>query len=84
MNKFKVYITYFDSYLEEKIEIEAERSELARQKCQDIVDKNHIFLESAAQKNVFISKKIKNCCFQSVDWREELCSNIEFLEPKNN
>jgi hypothetical protein len=84
LNKFKVSITYFGSYLEENIEIEAERSELARQKCQDIVDKNHIFLESAAQKNVFISKRIKDCRLQSIDWREELCENIEFLKPKNN
>jgi hypothetical protein len=83
LNKFKASITYFCSNLEENIEIEAEGSELARQKCQDIVEKNHIFLESAAQKNVFISKKIKDCRIQSVDWREELCANLEFLGPKN-
>ena len=83
MNKFKVSITYFGSYLEENIEIEAERSELARQKCQEIVDKNHIFLESAAQKNVFISRKIKDCRLHPTDWREELGACLGDFEPKD-
>ena len=84
MNKFKVSITYFGSYLEECIEIEAEKSELARQKCQEIIDKNHIFLESAAQKNVFVSRKIKDCRLQTTDWREELRVNLEDFEPKGD
>jgi hypothetical protein len=83
LNKFKVSITYFGSYLEENIEIEAEKSELARQKCQEIVDKNHIFLESAAQKNVFISRKIKECFLHPADWREELRACLGDFEPKD-
>lgn len=84
MKKFKVSITYFGSYLEERIEIEAEGSRMAMQKCQDIIDKNHIFLESAAQKNVFISKKIKECRLQSTDWREELRVSLGIFASKSD
>ena len=84
MNKFKVSITYFGSYLEECVEIEAEGSKMAMQKCQDIIDKNHIFLEAAAQKNVFISKKIKDCRLHSADWKEELRVSLEVFASKGD
>jgi hypothetical protein len=77
LKKFKVSIIYFGCCCEETIELAADNYEQARKKCLELVEQNHELIDLMAEKNIFISKRIKDCVLHRSDWRDDIAINLE-------
>lgn len=76
MGKYQVILTYENHSFEEILQINADSAEKAKLKCEEIKQQNQDLIERLKNKNIYISKKIKDCICK-VDWREELIESID-------
>ena len=85
MAKFKIIISYENSYFEELIEIDAETIKQAKIKCEEIKLENNNKIEFLKSKNIYSSKIIKECKLDKYDWSYEVlgCAIIENLNVVN-
>lgn len=79
MFNFKIAVTYTNYCFEEIIEIEAESKQQAEEKCGEIKEQNKMFVEECAKKNIFVSRKIKDCRLCRMTLSEEMRKCEEIL-----
>lgn len=83
--KFRISVTYTGYSFEEILQIDADNSREAEEKCKQIKEENRQMIERCNKHGIFVSKQIKECKLCNITIKESLrkCEEI-FDELENN